>query len=31
MDQDSALMSYLINYLFHKFDIKFKTVALYNH
>ena len=31
MDQDSAFMSSLMNYLFHKFDIKIKTVALYNY
>ena len=31
MDQYSALMSSLINYLFHKFDINIKTVAPYNH
>ena len=31
MDQDSAFMSSLINDLFHKFDIKIKTVASYNH
>ena len=31
MDQDSAFMSSLINYLFHIFDIKIKTVAPYNH
>ena len=29
MDQGSALMSSLMTYLFHKFDIK--TVAPYNH
>ena len=29
MDQDSAFMSSLMTYLFHKFDIK--TVAPYNH
>ena len=29
MDQDSAFMSSLMNYLFKKFDIK--TVAPYNH
>ena len=27
MDQDSAFMSSLMNYLFKKFDIKIKTVA----
>ena len=31
MDQDSVFMSSLMNYLFHKFDIKIKTVAPYNH
>ena len=31
MDQDSAFMLYLMNYLFNKFDIKMKTVAPYNH
>ena len=31
MDQDSAFMSSLINYLFKKLDIKIKTVAPYNH
>ena len=31
MDQDSAFMSSLMTYLFHKFNIKIKTVALYNH
>ena len=31
MDQDSAFMSSLMTYLFHKFDIKSKTVAPYNH
>ena len=31
MDQDSAFMSSLMNYLFTKFDIKIKTVATYNH
>ena len=31
MDQDSALMSSLMTYLFHKFNIKIKTVARYNH
>ena len=31
MDQDSAFMYSLITYLFHKFDIKIKTVAPYNH
>ena len=31
MDQDSAFMSPLINYLFKKLDIKIKTVATYNH
>ena len=31
MDQDSAFMSSLMIYLFHKFDIKIKTVTPYNH
>ena len=31
MDQDSAFMSSLMNYLFKKFNIKIKTVAPYNH
>ena len=31
MDQDSAFMSSLMTYLFHKFNIKIKTVAQYNH
>ena len=31
MDQDCSFMSSLMTYLFHKFDIKFKTVAPYNH
>ena len=31
MDQDSTFMSSLMTYLFHKFDIKMKTVAQYNH
>ena len=31
MDQDSAFMSSLMNYLFNKFTIKVKTVAPYNH
>ena len=31
MDQESAFMSSLINYLFSKLDIKIKTVAPYNH
>ena len=31
MDQDSAFMSSLINYLFSKLDIKMKTVAPYYH
>ena len=30
-DQDSAFMSSLMTYLFHKFNIKMKTVAPYNH
>ena len=31
MDQDSAFMSSLMTYLFHKFNINIKTVAPYNH
>ena len=31
MDQDSAFMSSLMNYLFRKLNIKVMTVALYNH
>ena len=31
MNQDSAFMSSLMNYLFKKLDIKIKTVAPYNH
>ena len=31
MDQDSAFMSSVMTYLFHKFNIKIKTVAPYNH
>ena len=31
MDQDSAFMSSLMNYLFKKLDIKIKTEAPYNH
>ena len=31
MDQDSAFMCSLLNYLFKKLDIKIKTVAPYNH
>ena len=31
MDQDSAFMSSLMNYLFNKLNIKIKTVAPYNH
>ena len=31
MDQDSAFMSSLMTYLFHKFNVKIKTVAPYNH
>ena len=31
MDQDSILMSTLMNYLFQKLNIKIKTVAPYNH
>ena len=31
MDQDSAYMSSLMNYLFNKLNIKIKTVTPYNH
>ena len=31
MDQDSAFMSSLVAYLFHRLDIKIKTIAPYNH
>ena len=31
MDQDSAFMSSLMNYLLKKFEIKVRTVAPYNH
>ena len=31
MDQDSALMSSLMNYFIQEFDIKIKTIAPYNH
>ena len=31
MDQDSAFMPSLMNYLFNKLYIKIKTVAPYNH
>ena len=31
MDQDSAFMSSLMNFLFQKLEIKIKTVAPYNH
>ena len=31
MDQDSAFMSSLMNYLFNKFNIKIKMVAPFNH
>ena len=31
MDQDSAFTSSFMTYLFHKFNIKIKTVAPYNH
>ena len=31
MDQDSAFMSMLMNYLFKRLNIKIKAVALYNH
>ena len=31
MDQDSAFMSSLMTYIFHRLNIKIKTVAPYNH
>ena len=31
MDQDSEFMSSLMTYLLHKFNIKIRTVAPYNH
>ena len=31
MDQDSAFMSSLMTSLLNKFNIKIRTVALYNH
>ena len=31
MDQDSAFMSSLMTYLFHKLNIRIKTIAPYNH
>ena len=31
MDQDSEFMSSLMTYLFHRLDIKIKTMAPYNH
>ena len=31
MDQDSAPMSSLMSYLFHRLNIKIKMIALYNH
>ena len=31
MDQDSAFMSSLMNFLFKRFEIKVKMVAPYNH
>ena len=31
MDQDSAFMSTLMNYLFRKLNMKIKTIAPYNH
>ena len=31
MDKDSAFLSSLMRYLFHKFNIKIKTVGPYNH
>ena len=31
MDQDSAFMSSLMTYLFHRLNLKIKTIAPYNH
>ena len=31
MDQDSAFMSSLMTYLFHRLNIKIKRIAPYNH
>ena len=31
MDQDSAFMSTLMNYLFRKLNLKIMTIAPYNH
>ena len=31
MDQDSTFMSSLMTYLFHRLNIKIKTIAAYNH
>ena len=31
MDQDSSFMSVLMTHLFHRLDIKIKTIAPYNH
>ena len=31
MDQDSTFMSSLMTYLFHRLDIKIKTITPYNH
>ena len=31
MDQDSAFMSLLMSYLFHRLNIKIKMIAPYNH
>ena len=31
MDQDSAFMSSIMTYLFHRLNIKIKTIASYNH
>ena len=31
MDQDGAFMSSLMTYLFHRLDIKIKTIAPFNH
>ena len=31
MDQDSAFMSYIMSYIFHRLNIKIKTIASCNH
>ena len=31
MDEDNAFMSSLMTYLFHRLDIKIKTIAPFNH